>query len=250
MNSTRGGYDFRDRAAATISAAESAIVSNQRIVILILCAVLVASLMGTAGLAYFFDNVVVGVMNIAKHIIAAFGYSAGTLLNTTANVASNATITTVEVADGAISSVGDIFRRANADGTDPRLRAEMDALLNVSQKPLLPSPQQQSASAPSPPPQNNNHDESIRKLREDLDRVINERKHSGGGGASAAAASNNAQSDDGSVSSIQKPITATKSSFCYLGTFEGQPGCVQVESGQRCMSGRLFDTRDQCMAHK
>ena len=83
-----------------------------------------------------------------------------------------------------------------------------------------------------------------------MDRIINEMDKSkqqqnaaGGGGAGA-----DAKSDDGSVSAIQKPITATKSSFCYLGTFEGKRGCVQVESGDVCQSGRLFDARDQCLS--
>ncbi len=50
-----------------------------------------------------------------------------------------------------------------------------------------------------------------------------------------------------SDSPIQKPITAGKAGWCLVGEYEGKRGCISVNDYDKCLSGQVFASRDQCM---
>jgi hypothetical protein len=50
-----------------------------------------------------------------------------------------------------------------------------------------------------------------------------------------------------SASPIQKPITAGKAGWCLVGEYEGKRGCISVNDYDKCLSGQVFASRDQCM---
>lgn len=246
-------------AAATASGDDSALVSNQRIIMGILAVVLIFSLVGQEGINYFFDVFMRNTVEALSYIAASLGYSTGTIINTTANVAANTAVTGIEVADGAVTSLGDVFRKANESKTNPELRRELDEMLDSSEKPFLPRGLGTWEGGPPPPTStsasssvgsggNTASKEDVAALRAEVDRLIAaaEAKQNGGGASGPHAATGAPKGDDAATSRIQKPVTATQAAFCYIGEFEGKRGCVQVESGQVCQSGQLYQSREAC----
>lgn len=50
-----------------------------------------------------------------------------------------------------------------------------------------------------------------------------------------------------SESPIQKPITAGKTNWCLVGEYEGKRGCISVNDYDKCLSGQVFASQDQCL---
>jgi len=46
---------------------------------------------------------------------------------------------------------------------------------------------------------------------------------------------------------IQKPITSGKSGWCLVGEYEGKRGCISVNDYDKCLSGQVYPTQDQCL---
>lgn len=207
---------------------------TSNIVIGILVIALTISLLGNSGLAYIFDvffrNLVETFSTLASHI----AYLTGTVLNTTTNVAANSAITGIELVDGATNEIGNIFRDASASNTNPLFRQQLDRAQDASEKPLLPR------HLGAYPLNENNQGEVLPLPQKDLklDNVINT--------SGPLNFRKPPKSDDGSTSVIQGPVRASQSAFCFIGNFQGERSCVQIDSGAICNSGALFQTRDKC----
>jgi hypothetical protein len=223
-------------APAAPVAAEAALVSNQRWIILILSFILIISLLGASNAYYIirdvFINLIKYITDFIIYISANLGYSSGTLLNTTTNVASNAAITSIEVADGAVNSFGDIFRDSNSTTVSPEVKRQMDQVVNESQDfLLLPRRREVGGEAPAPGPGPDG-------LRRDLDDVINRVKRLEGGEVST----------DKSDSVIQNRTTAVdKNAWCLVGSLGEKRSCISVQPGDKCGYARLYDTRESCL---
>ena len=48
---------------------------------------------------------------------------------------------------------------------------------------------------------------------------------------------------DSTSNPIQNPITATKTSWCLVGEYQNQRGCVPVSESDICLSGQVFPTQ-------
>lgn len=224
---------------------DAALVANQRIIIFILLVILVFSLMGSEAFVVInnvFSYLTTTIGKIIMYISANLGYSVGTIVDTTSNVASNATISSVQLADGAIGSIGDIFRDANASRVSPEFKKEMDQI-SASSKDFLLLP---GAGAAGGAPSRGGGaagagGADYAGLRRDLDDVINKVNNLG------VASSATTATVDSSESPMQKPMTAQKASWCLVGEYNKKRGCVAVNQGDKCMSGAIFDTREQCM---
>ena len=46
---------------------------------------------------------------------------------------------------------------------------------------------------------------------------------------------------------IQKPISAGKSGWCLVGEYEGKRGCISVNDYDKCLSGQVYASQDQCL---
>ncbi len=46
---------------------------------------------------------------------------------------------------------------------------------------------------------------------------------------------------------IQKPITSGKSGWCLVGEYEGKRGCISVNDYDKCLSGQVYASKDQCL---
>lgn len=228
------------------SPSDSALVANQRIIIIILLVVLFFSLLGSEAFTVINNVITYLVTNTGKlvmYIASNLGYSVGTIVDTTSNVASNATVSSIQLADGAIGSIGDIFRDANASRVSPEFKKEMDQI-SASSKDflLLPAAKGAAPGGGLAAPRSSGGGADYAGLRRDLDDVIN--KVNNLGVASSATTARVDSTDD----PIQKPITAQKASWCLVGEYNKRRGCVSVNRGDKCMSGSLFDTQELCMS--
>lgn len=223
---------------------DNSYINNQRIIIIILLIILVFSLLGTESFKVI-NNVITylitNIGNLIFYISSNLGYSVGTMVDTTSNIASNATISSVQIADGALNSVGDIFRDANSTRVSPEFKKEMDNVANSSKDfLLLPSAKGISEIENSKNKSENTANE-YGKLRSDLDDVINKVNNIGVSSSAMTA------TVDTTENPIQKPITAQKNSWCLVGEYNHKRGCISVNSGDKCMSGLLFDSSNQCI---
>jgi hypothetical protein len=46
---------------------------------------------------------------------------------------------------------------------------------------------------------------------------------------------------------IQKPITSGKAGWCLVGEYEGKRGCISVNDYDKCLSGQVYASKDQCL---
>jgi len=221
---------------------DTALVYNQRIIIFILLIVLFFSLMGSEAFTLI-NNVITYLIkhigNIIIYISSNLGYSIGTIVDTTSNVASNASVSSIQLADGAIGSIGDIFRDANASRVSPEFKKEMDKLTEGSKDfLLLPSAK---GVTPAGVPIKSGESNDYASLRHDLDDVINKVNNLG------VASSATTAKLDTTDNPIQKPITSQKMGWCLVGEYNKKRGCVSVNPGDICMSGYLYDNQNKCM---
>lgn len=50
-----------------------------------------------------------------------------------------------------------------------------------------------------------------------------------------------------SESPIQKPISASKTSWCLVGEYEQKRGCIEIKEHDKCLSGQVFPTQKMCL---
>jgi len=50
-----------------------------------------------------------------------------------------------------------------------------------------------------------------------------------------------------SESPIQKPISASKSSWCLVGEYNQKRGCIEIKDQDKCLSGQVFPTQQMCL---
>ena len=46
---------------------------------------------------------------------------------------------------------------------------------------------------------------------------------------------------------VIRPVTAGKAGWCLVGEYEGKRGCISVNEYDKCLSGQVFASRDQCL---
>lgn len=255
ISKTGPGVAAAPSAPSAPSAAESALVANQRMIIIILMVILVFSLMGgeaftviNNALAYIYSVV----MKVVVYVASNLGYSTGSMLNTTTNVAANVAVSSVQVADGAINSFGDIFREANSKNVSPEIKQQMDQMVNTSQDfLLLPRGGGGGGGAAAPPA---SHGWSVGSgggaaagggntdsLRRDLDDVINKVNRLEKGDVREDSA--------GGIIQKRSIVSADKNAWCLVGSLGGKRSCISVQPGDKCGYARLYDNKESCMAN-
>lgn len=94
--------------------------SNKNVLILILTVLLVFSFLGV-NLLGLFGNLVQNIMNLLKplivYILSFFGYTAGSLLTTTADVVGDTVITGVDIAQESVKSAGELLKNVSKGGS-------------------------------------------------------------------------------------------------------------------------------------
>ena len=118
------------------------IIINKNFLIALLVFLLIFSLLGI-NLLYVFGNMfqLIGnffqsIVNIFKplilQILSLFGYTAGSVINTTADVVSVTAKTGIDIATGTIHSVGNILKDGSSGSIDQNSKRLFDNALNLS----------------------------------------------------------------------------------------------------------------------
>lgn len=124
--------------------------SSKNYMIFILSTLLILSLLGI-NLFIIVGNVVQVVINIFKpliyQILAIFGYTAGTLLNTTADITSDVARAGVDIAEGTVQSVGNLLKDASKESVNIQTKKDLDVVMKEPKSDSSESPIQNNGSS-------------------------------------------------------------------------------------------------------
>lgn len=128
------------------------IFSNKNIIITVLLFLLILSILGTT-IFIFLGNTIKEIADIilsfALKIFSFFGYTTGTVLNKTADVVGDTAKTGIDIAQGTVYDVGNIFKGASENQVDSNTRKSLDDALQIRPLPLNPP------KTPAPTPSEN-----------------------------------------------------------------------------------------------
>lgn len=126
--------------------------NNKNYMIIILSVLLILSLLGV-NLLIIIGNAVQVIINIFKPLIyqllAIFGYTAGTVINKTADITSDVARAGVDIAEGTVQSVGNLLKDASKNAVNNQTKKELDIVINEPKADLSESPIQQGSAMKS-----------------------------------------------------------------------------------------------------
>jgi hypothetical protein len=107
--------------------------NNKNYMIFILLTLLILSLLGV-NLFIIVGNAVQVIINIFKplvsQILAIFGYTAGTVINKTADLTSDVARAGVDIAEGTVQSVGNLLKDASKGAVNLKTKKELDVVIS------------------------------------------------------------------------------------------------------------------------
>jgi hypothetical protein len=199
--------------------------SGTNLLIVVLLVLLIFSFLGI-NLLFFGGEVIQVVSNFTKPIVeyvfGILGYTTGTVIIDSADIASSVAKGGIDVADGVAHSIGGILRNDIQSGGAPP-----ESFTSFS-------------------------DEQYPDLARTLNRSTNISGSTGTGmtgpetSMGKSAPIGTAAPDD-STSQIQQPITASKQNWCLVGELNSKRGCVAVQDIGKCMSGQIFPSQQMCL---
>jgi hypothetical protein len=122
--------------------------SGKNLIIIVLLVLLSLSFFGVNLLDYISNAIKTFIAiftPIIKPILSLFGYTTGAVINTTADVASDTARAGIDVAEGAVQSVGTLLMSASKGGVDTR---SLDAALNISKPKTMNDPNEDTTANP------------------------------------------------------------------------------------------------------
>ena len=125
-----------------IDVSDRGIVLNKNFLIVSLLVLLIFSLLGINILSLFgsvfqlVGNLFQSIVNLVKplilRILSLFGYTTGAVINTTADIVGETTKTGIDVASGAVQSVGNLLKDGSKNLIDKNSKKHFDNALNLS----------------------------------------------------------------------------------------------------------------------
>ena len=205
--------------------------------ILVLFVSLVLSILGInifAGVAYIIQYIT----NLLKPILSTLGFATGTVINTTADLTSDTAKFGIDVAEGTVQDIGNLFISASDKNVIPDFKQQYNkysaALLNRAVPPTqtpsgAPTPAPVAVPVPVPVPV------SVPTPAKTMDETIN----------TPPPKYMNQVVSDTSVSNIQN--AASKSNWCLIGDYKGRRSCIDIDDADRCLSGQVFPSQQICL---
>lgn len=133
---------------------------------------------------------------LISKILSLLGYTTGTIINTSADVVGDTAKTGIDIAQGSVTTVGDIIKDISNPELDPNAKRSIDNAIHISPIPLHPPKQPEPAPSEHP---------------------------------------------------IQKPISASKSSWCLVGEYQQKRGCIEIGEHDKCLSGQVYPSQKLCL---
>ena len=183
---------------------------SKNLIIIILASLLVLSFLGVN----IFQGLIVAIQNIVARILSIFGFYTGLLINSTADVVGDTAKGGVDIAEGTLHSIGNLLQNEdNMNGPPPAQMQWNTTLFNLN-----PTEKHDSGSQQAKPevtiPQN-------------IDSDLNK-------GTPKVAKYEPSDS------------TANNLTWCPVGYSNGTGKCIQTNSNEKCMYGKVFKTKDEC----
>lgn len=209
---------------------------SQNTLIVILILFIILALLGF-NLLYFTGNVLEGFFSLIRgmvlNILSILGYYTGATINVSAEVAGDTAKETIEIAEGTLTSVGNLLQNKDNMNNVPSLEQEEIRSNFFNYNPLTNENATEARISEEDTlrlEQLNNLDSSIiEKSNEirNLDNEINLRK----------TIKYNLPSENYSPEQFK---------WCPIGKDETGRKCVQVKNEDRCMYGTTFDNQEEC----
>lgn len=111
------------------------IFSGSNLIIFLLVVLLIFSSLGInifIVIGNFFQTIVNLFGPLISQLLSIFGYTAGTIIDKSADILTDTTKAGVEIAGGAVHSVGDLLKDASRANIDPKARNQLDRTINSS----------------------------------------------------------------------------------------------------------------------
>jgi hypothetical protein len=124
------------------------------------------------------------------------------------------------------NAVGNILRDASQGNVATDAKASLDNALNNSKQPEPPKPE-----PPKPEPAKPEPPKPI------LDNALNK----------ARPPAVEPPKPDAPENPIQKPISASKTSWCLVGEYKGRRGCIEIGEQDKCLSGQVYPEQKVCL---
>lgn len=125
-----------DNIAPKATSSNDASFSNKNIIIIILVALLVFSFLGI-NLLTTSGNIIQTITNIfgplVVQILSIFGYTAGTIIDKTADLGTDVAKTGIDIVDGTLRSVGGLLKTASQQNVDDKAKRQLDQTINNGQ---------------------------------------------------------------------------------------------------------------------
>jgi hypothetical protein len=113
----------------------ASIFSNKNYIIIFLLILLTLTFLGINILSIF-GNFLQTIINIfgplITQILSVFGYTAGTLIDKSADIVSDTAKTGIDIAGDTVSSIGDILKDASRPNVDEKAKQQLDQSINLS----------------------------------------------------------------------------------------------------------------------
>jgi hypothetical protein len=237
----------------------TAFVADKNFLIVTLVILLVLSILGI-NLLTLLGEAIQYIVNWIGPYIKSFFFNVsdttGAVINKSADVISDSAKVGVDIAEGSVHSIGNILRNTNNINPTIGNNSMLDNVVNLGVPPLNPNagqpiniqtiavptpvavPVPTPVAVPVPTPVQISSPASLFSSTPgpDLDEVLNK-----------ASKNNSSPLPDNTTNPIQKPITANKNGWCFVGEYEGKRGCINVGDQDKCMSGQVYPNEQQCL---
>ena len=110
------------------------IFSGKNVLIVILTILLIFSFLGInllVDLGNFLQSIIIILTPLLTQILSVFGYTAGTILDKTEDVATSVAKTGIDIAGGTVQSVADLLKKGSIDNVNMSAVQELDKSLNT-----------------------------------------------------------------------------------------------------------------------
>jgi hypothetical protein len=116
----------------------SSIFSNKNYIIIFLLILLTLTFLGINILTIIGDflQTLVNIFGpLVTQILSVFGYTAGTIIDKSADIVTDTAKTGIDIAGGTVSSIGDILKDASRPNVDEKAKQQLDQSINISNPP-------------------------------------------------------------------------------------------------------------------
>jgi len=228
-------------------------ITYQNWAIVVLVGLLILSFLGINILLVignFFQSIINAFGPLVYQILGVFGYTAGSVINKTADIAGDTAKAGVDIAEGTVQSVGNLLLKSSGTVVDPAARSQLDTAMNAKIRIPMPTqtvnvPVPVPVPVPTPVPTPSSNNQSSKSLDNYLNNPVT---RFFGYETASPSPSYSIPSSDSASSKIQSPIASNKTAWCLVGEDNGRRTCIDVQDQTKCLSGQIYPSQQDCLS--